>query len=222
MTRSFLRDNGLSRVLVALFLLTLAGQTLSGMHVYNDARTEHGRAAVPLGAYLQSGHFGEAVFENWESEFLQMGAYIALTVFLFQRGSAESNDPDDTTDEAAELAAHRDDPDAPGPVRRGGLALALYRYSLVIAFVALFLGSFAGHAVTGLAQQNEERALHSEAPITLSEYAGGAEFWFESLQNWQSEFLSVLAIVLLSVWLRAGRSPESKPVWAPHRKTGAS
>jgi len=53
------------------------------------------------------------------------------------------------------------------------------------------------------------------------EYLGTAQFWFESMQNWQSEFLAVAAIVWASVYLRQRGSPESKPVAAPHHETGA-
>lgn len=219
-TPSRLRDRGLSIVLAVLFAASLVGQTLAGWHVYNDDRAETHDAPVTLGAYLASGHFGEAIFENWESEFLQMAMYVALTVFLVQRGSAESNDPDDDTDAKTELAAHRDDPDAPAPVRRGGWRLALYRRSLAIALFALFAGSSVGHAVAGLRSHNDERLRRGEAPMTLGAYVGGSDFWFESFQNWQSEFLSVLAIVVLSIRLRMEGSPESKPVWAPHRQTG--
>jgi hypothetical protein len=219
--RSFLRDNGLSLVLLALFLATLAGHSIAGYHHYNEEQRAHGQPTVSYGAYLTSGEFGETVFENWESEFLQMGMYLLLTVFFFQRGSAESKDPDEEEDSQAELEKHRNDPDAPGPVRRGGLALKLYKYSLVLAFFALFLGSFYGHARAGLADYNEEQVAHGEPATTLMGYLGNARFWFESFQNWQSEFLAVLAMVVLSIWLRTDSSPQSKPTWKPHHETGS-
>jgi hypothetical protein len=222
MKRSFLRDNGLSLVLLALFLVTLVGHSVAGYHHYNEEQRAHRQPTVSFGMYLTSGEFGETVFENWESEFLQMGMYLLLTVFLFQRGSAESKDPDEEEDTDVELEKHRDAPDAPGPVRRGGLALRLYKYSLVLAFFAMFLGSFYGHARAGLADYNEEQVAHGEPPTTLMGYLGNARFWFESFQNWQSEFLAVLAMVVLSIWLRADSSPESKPTWKPHRETGSA
>ena len=92
--KGFLRDNGLSLVLISLFVLFFAGQTVFGWLNYNDDKDEHRQPQIGLGQYLQTGAFGEAVFENWESEFLQMGLYVILTVFLFQRGSSESKDPD--------------------------------------------------------------------------------------------------------------------------------
>jgi hypothetical protein len=41
--------------------------------VYSDDQVEHGHSATTLGQYLRSGNAVEATFENWESEFLQMG-----------------------------------------------------------------------------------------------------------------------------------------------------
>jgi hypothetical protein len=221
MKRSFFRDNGLTLVLTALFLAFLAGQSVAGFLHYNDEQRAHNEPTTTYGAYLTTGHFGESIFENWESEFLQMGMYLLLTIFLFQRGSAESKDPDEEEDSKAELEAHRNDPDAPGPVRKGGLSLTLYKYSLVLVFLALFVGSFYGHARAGLAEYNAEQVEHGEPPTTLAGYLGSARFWFESLQNWQSEFLAVLALVVLSIWLRADSSPQSKPTWKPHRETGS-
>ena len=47
-------------------------------------------------------------------------------------------------------------------------------------------------------------------------YLGTAQFWFESLQNWQSEFLAIAAMVILTIYLRQSHSPESKAVNTPH------
>jgi hypothetical protein len=212
--RSFLRDNGLSLVLLALFGIFTACLGLVGWKEYNSEQARHGQPEVTLGQYLGSAEFGEAVFENWESEFLQMGLYVILTAMLFQRGSSESRDPDEV-DEPSRARA-----DSPGPVKRGGWRLALYRNSLSLAFVALFLVSFVGHALCGLGAANSEAIVHGEPPMSLWSYVSGSRFWFESFQNWQSEFLAVLAIVVLSIWLRQEGSPESKPLGAPHSETG--
>ena len=225
--RRFLKDNGLSLVVLALFLVTLAGQSVAGFLEYNQGQREHGEPTVRYGEYLGTGHFTESVFENWESEFLQMGLYVFLTVFLVQRGSAESKKPEDELEEGPEEidedpAEHRHDPDAPWPVRRGGLVLKLYEYSLSLAFLLLFLVSFAGHAVGGAMEYNAEQTEHGGEPVSVLGYVATARFWFESLQNWQSEFLAVASIVLLSVWLRQRGSPESKPVHAPMGQTGNS
>jgi hypothetical protein len=215
--KTFLRNNGLSLVMFGLFLFFLAGQTLTGFYENNEDQNIHGRPSLTLRAYLISGHYLESVFENWESEFLQMSAYVVFTVFLFQKGSSESKDPvkSDPVDE--DPRTHRHDRNAPWAVKKGGLSLILYEHSLSIALFALFLISFTGHVVGGARLYNEDRAEHGQAALSTIEYLGIARFWFESFQNWQSEFLAVFTIVFLSIWLREKGSPESKPVATPHR-----
>ncbi len=212
--------HGLSIVLVALFAVTMVGQTLTGWDVYNREQVDHSSFPVTLTEYLWTGHFGEATFENWESEFLQMSFYVLLTVGLYQVGSSESKRPDVV--EPVELDP-RGSPisDAPWPVRRGGMVLVLYENSLSIAFAVLFLASIALHAVTGVESYNEEQTAHGAAPVTIAGYVGGSQFWFESFQNWQSEFLSLAAMVTFTIFLRQRGSPESKPVDAATWDTGA-
>jgi hypothetical protein len=214
------RNNSLSIVLFAAFFVCLFGQTMTGYAVYNEDLLEHQQSAVSLPDYLRTGHFGEAVFENWESEFLQMAAYVLLTVFLFQKGSAESKDPDKTEESDEKPERQSSDSNAPWPVRKGGAILVLYKNSLLIAFSLLFLMSFALHAVEGARENCREGAVHQQECETLVEYATGSQFWFESFQNWQSEFLAVGSIVVLSIFLRQQGSPESKPVASPHSATG--
>ena len=212
------RRNGLSITLALLFLLTLAGQIVAGHRHYNEEQRTHGQAELGYGEYLRSPEFIEATAENWESEFFQMAFYVILTVFLFQKGSSESKDPDRKAPVDREPDPKRKG--APWPVRRGGFILHLYKNSLALAFFVLFLISFVMHAVGGAGDYNEERRTHGEtADMTVWRYLGTSRFWFESLQNWQSEFLAVLAIVVLSIWLRQAGSPESKPVDAPHHET---
>jgi hypothetical protein len=222
---TWIRSHSLSIVAVGLFVFSFAGQVLTGRAEYNDDQRAHGEASVSLARYLGTGHFGEATLENWESEFLQMAVFIFLTAFLVQRGSAESRKPDDDPEAGKEPIdedprRHKDDPSAPWPVRRGGVALALYRNSLSIALFLLFLAAFAGHAATGAAAYSEEQRAHGEAGVSALGFVATPRFWFESFQNWQSEFLSVWALTMLSIWLRQQGSPESKPVHAPHEQTG--
>jgi hypothetical protein len=218
---SWLLANGLSLALAVLFLLTMAGQTLAGHRVFNDDAREHGETPVSLATYLTRGHFYEATAENWESEFLQMAFYVLLTVFLYQRGSSESKKIGETEAVDRDPRLARDKPNAPWPVRRGGWLLKLYENSLSLAFLLLFLASFALHAIGGAAAYNQEATAHGEAPLTTLEFIASAQFWFESFQNWQSEFLSLVAMVILSVYLRQRGSPESKPVDAAHDETGS-
>jgi hypothetical protein len=215
------RNNGLSIVVVGLFLVFLLGQAIAGYHEHNQEQRTHHQPEIAFGEYLGSAHFLEATFENWESEFLQMGAYVILTVFLFQKGSSESKDPDKQEKVDQDPRRHASDPDAPRPVRQGGWQLKLYQHSLSLVLFALFLLSFVGHGLSGAAEYNQEQLEHGGQAISLVSYLATARFWFESFQNWQSEFLAVGAIVVLSIWLREQGSPESKPVAAPHSKTGA-
>jgi hypothetical protein len=220
--RRFLRNNSLSIALVSSFLLIwLVGQTSAGLRTYNAERRQDGQSEVSFGRYLTTSHFGEATFENWESEFLQMGMYVVLTVKLRQLGSSESKPFDESTPQDEDPLDHRDDAEAPWPVRRGGAWLAIYKNSLSLTFMVLFLASFLLHAWTGSREFNREQAsAGSTDRVSVWSYFNRSQFWFESLQNWQSEFLAVAAIVLLSIVLRQHGSPESKPVHAPHSSTG--
>jgi len=214
-----LKENGLSVVLFTLFLAFLIGQCVMGHREYNSERQEHGQPAVSYAGYLASSYFAEATFENWESEFLQMGVYVLFTVFLFQKGSSESKRVG--VREAVD-AEPKNPPgeDAPWPVRKGGWVLKLYKHSLSLAFLLLFLVSFALHAVGGAREYNEEQLQHGGEMVSMLGYITTARFWFESFQNWQSEFLAIGSMVALSVFLRQQGSPESKPVDAPHSETG--
>lgn len=219
--RRFLHDNGLSLVLFNLFFLTfLAGQSVTGFLQNNEELLEHGQPLLTYGEYLRDPHFWEATTENWESEFFQMFLYIVLTAVLFQRGSSESKDPDGPNEVDRDPGKSRNNPDAPWPVRRGGFVLKLYENSLALAFLFLFLISFLLHGVSGLGEYNQEREAHGDPPAVLVEYMTSSRFWFESFQNWQSEFLAIWAMVVLSIWLRQRGSPESKPVDSPHSETG--
>jgi hypothetical protein len=219
--RRFLWENGLSIVVLALFLGTWAGQTATGLVSYNHEQREHGEATVGLAEYLTTGHFIEVTAENWESEFLQMGMFVYLTVLLRQKGSAESKKPYGEEEVDEDPRDHADDPDAPWPVRKGGPTLWLYKNSLCLAFLALFLVSFFLHAYGGARDYSEEQESHGGSPVSTIAYLGTSRFWFESLQNWQSEFLSIAAMVILSIYLRQQGSPESKPVAHPNWKTGS-
>jgi hypothetical protein len=219
--KNFWRNNGLSLALFAFFVCFLAAQSYVGMLEENNELAAHSLPPTTYAAYLQSGAFLEATMENWESEFLQMSVYVLFTVFLFQRGSAESKpiDKDDPVDRDPQASKLK--PDAPWPVRKGGWILQLYEYSLSLAFLLLFLFSFAFHAIGGARAYSEEQIAHGEPPVTVFEYLANSRFWFESFQNWQSEFLAIWAMVVLSIFLRQRGSPESKPVDAPHSQTGS-
>ncbi len=214
----FLYENGLLLVGTALVVVTLVGQTLTGWHDYNGELGQMKLLPLTLGQYLGSGHFLEATFENWESEFLQMGVFVLLTIWLRQKGSSESKKLYEK--EEVDQEPDPSKPDAPGPVKRGGWRLALYKNSLSIAFFLLFFASVWLHAIGGAEVYSIEQQHQGKPPVTTLEYMGTARFWFESFQNWQSEFLSIVAIVGLSIHLRQKGSPQSKPVDASHDETG--
>lgn len=218
--RRIVRDQSLTLTMVALFGLFLLFQSLTGFRVYNADQREHGEATIGFTSYLRSGHFVEATFENWESEYLQMGFYVALTAFLFQRGSSESKDPDKSEPVDEDPRAAANDPDAPWPVRRGGIALVIYQHSLTIALLLLFLFCFAMHAWGGAHEYSQEQLSHGGSAVTTWQFMRTSSFWFQSFQNWQSEFLAVASLAVLSVFLRQRGSPESKPVATPHHETG--
>ena len=217
------KKNGLSIVIGALFVALLIGQILTGERQLNEERQLHGKSPLSLTAYLGSGHFIEATAENWESEFLQMAVYVFFTAWLFQKGSAESKSPDkpQAVDRDPRLARGTRLKEAPWPVRRRGWVLRLYEHSLSIAFLTLFLISFVLHAYGGARIHSEEAVAHGQPPQGFWSYVVSSQFWFESFQNWQSEFLSIVAMVVLSIFLRERGSPESKPVDAPHSQTGS-
>jgi len=145
----WLRDNSLSIVLFGLFAIFLMGQSLTGWRTYNAQQEEHREPTVGFGTYLTTGHFVEATFENWESEFLQMASYVLLTIWLIQKGSSESKPPGGDPEKDADRRSVPDLERAPGPVRRGGWQLALYENSLGITLALLFVLSFVLHALGG-------------------------------------------------------------------------
>jgi hypothetical protein len=209
----FLKKNGLLITFLLLTILSLVGQAYTGFEESQQERYEKHLALLTFGQYLGSGHFIQSTFENWESEFLQMGLYVLLTVFLFQQGSAESKSLDKPEEVDREPKVHDK---APWPVKKGGIFLTIYKNSLSLAFLLLFLASFVAHAYGTMKEINEEE----NKTLTLTETFMENRFWFESLQNWQSEFLSVASIVFFSIYLRQKGSPESKPVDAAHDDTG--
>jgi hypothetical protein len=218
--RRVLRDNALSLTMLGLFVVFLFAQSVAGYRTSNSDSRQHGQPPESYAQYLTSGSFVEATFENWESEFLQMGAYVLLTAFLIQRGSPESKKPEGEEVDA-DPRSERHNPDAPGPVRRGGLALTVYEHSLSLALFGLFLVSLVLHALGGHAEFNQQQLEHGQATVSLWSFVTSSEFWFQSMQNWQSEFLAVAALTVLGIFLRQRGSPESKPVAAPHAQTGS-
>lgn len=212
----FLRRNGLTLALTAMFFASLLGHWLTGWRTAQEDLQQHGQPTVSLLAYLADPTFLSTLFENWESEFLQMAVYVVLTAYLVQQGSAESKDPD---------APERDvlpsrNPDAPALARVRGFQGWLYAHSLGLALSLLFIVSLALHLRFSAQAAAQQALLHGASAPTVWTYLCDAGFWFESFQNWQSEFLSTAVLVVLSIFLRQKGSPESKGVAAAHSQTG--
>jgi hypothetical protein len=215
--RRIVEDNALVLTALGLFALTLIGLIFAGAAHENEEREHFGLAAQSVVEYLASGSFWESIAENWEAEFLQMTIFVVLTAFLHQRGSAESKKIEEPEPVDADAQAKRD---APAPVRKGGLALTLYKHSLSTALALFFILTIVTHAFAGRAQENEERAALGEPLLSVGEYVTSSRFWWEALQNWQSGFFGVLILTVLTIFLREQGSAQSKPVAAPHLETG--
>lgn len=217
-TFSYFYRNGLTIVFLSLFILTLFAQIMSGWKVYNENLNDERSPSVTLSQYLRSGHFISATFENFESEFLQMGLYVILTVILRQQGSAESKSLTEKEEVDRTPMPHRD---APWAVKKGGLVLWLYSRSLSICFFILFFASWGLHFYGSWKEYNTEQILQEQMLVSKMDYLTKSKFWFETFQNWQSEFISICAIVFFTIYLRQKGSPQSKPVDAPDNETGS-
>jgi hypothetical protein len=216
---TFLGRNGLTLAFLVLMALSVVGHVFSGWHVNNEERQEHGQPPESLTEYVGDGHFLGTLFENWESEFLQMGLFVLLTAFLRQKGASESRplDPAEEPDPQPVPYAQR-----PWPVRKGGALRRVYEHSLSSALLLMFVASFFAHLHYSWKHHVEEELQHGrQAATSMWEHLASSQFWFESFQNWQSEFLAVVALVVLSIFLREKDSTESKDVEDPHSKTGA-
>jgi hypothetical protein len=225
---SFARNTSLSWVFGLLFLATLAGQAISGNAEYNNDEEAHAKLLheqpefLTLGRYVVSSHFWQAVMENWQSEYLQFTLFALLTVWLLQRGSTESKELDKAgreSDEDQKVGEHAQ-PDSPKWAKVEGIRRTIFENSLVLAMGTLFILSWFGHSVAGWSNYNADEITHKDEPLTWFQYIGSADFWQTSLQNWQSEFLAVGSMAVLSIYLRQRGSPESKPVGAAHETTG--
>lgn len=211
--KKFIVNNSLSLTFLLLFIAALAGQVISGFDEHNKNLLEEGGGQISFLQYLGSGHFLESTFENWESEFLQMALFVVLTIFLKQKGSSESKDFNKKGEVDREPSPKRKN--VPCPVRKGGWILFLYENSLTLAFTLLFITSFIIHFYGSLKDENEKLFFQAQPPMSAIEFIKDSRFWFESFQNWQSEFLSVFTLVIFSIYLRQKGSPQSKPVDAP-------
>ena len=222
-TATFARENSLSLVFFAIFVAALVGQAIAGHNLFNQDALEHGEEPISFWRYLSSSNFGQAVMENWQSEYLQFALFALTTVWLLQRGSPESKELDKAGIESEEdqrLGVHSH-PRSPRWARpSGGLRRALYSNSLIIVMALIFLGSWFAQSVTGWTEFNADARTHHAATVSWWSYVGSSDFWQATFQNWQSEFLAVGSFAVLTIFLRQRGSPESKPVGTAHDSTG--
>jgi len=218
----FVRANSLSLFFLALFALALVGQAIAGHAQYNNEQIAHMSETVSFWRYVVSSDFGQAVMENWQSEYLQFTLFIGTTIWLHQRGSPESKPLDDigTESDARQRVGEHARRDSPMWARARGIRLWMYSNSLLLVMGTIWAGSWFAHSVTGWSAYNADQLAHQEPTVSWLGFVGSAEFWETTLENWQSEFLAVGSMVVLSIYLRQRGSPESKPVGAPHEATG--
>jgi hypothetical protein len=219
--RRFLTLNSLSIVFLTIFLATVFAQAIAGHDKFNDEAEAHHEPPISLGRYVTSSAFGQAVMENWQSEFLQFSLYIFGTVWLIQRGSPESKEPKDAGAESDEdqLVGKYAKPNSPSWARAGGVRTRIYSNSLILLMTAIFFGTWFADSACGWSNYDADQITHKQPKVSYVEYLGTADFWESSLQNWQSEFLAIGSMAIFSVFLRQRGSPESKPVGAPHDQT---
>ena len=219
--RRFLSFNSLSVTFLAIFLATVLAQAIAGHDKFNDEARAHKEPPISLGRYVTSSAFGQAVMENWQSEFLQFSLYIFGTVWLVQKGSPESKKPGEAgvgTDED-QLVGEYARPDSPKWARANGIKRKIYENSLILLMTSIFLGTWFADAACGWSTFDADQITHHQPKVDFLGYLGTADFWESSLQNWQSEFLAIGAMAIFSVYLRQRGSPESKPIGAPHDET---
>jgi hypothetical protein len=220
----FLRDNSLSLFFGMIFVGTLVAQAFAGWHDLNNQLLAQQLDPVSLGYYVRSADFAVDVSENWQSEYLQFFLYIMVTVWLIQKGSPESKKAEEAgleSDEDQKVGPYAED-DSPAWARAGGARTVVFSWSLTLLMLVVFFAAWAVQSVAGWATYNQMRLQDLQATVSWGHYLTYADFWSRTLQNWQSEFLAVGSMAVLSVYLRQRGSPESKPVGAPHEQTGST
>jgi hypothetical protein len=222
--RRFLFENSLSIFFLVITLGAIVLQSLAGPRVCNDEAVTHGSETISYGRYLLSSHFGQALAENWQSEYLQFALFALATVWLVQKGSNESKELQSVgleSDEKQKIGSYAAS-GASSWARARGWRTRIYSHSLVLVMTAIWLASWYAQSVTGWTEYNNEQRDHGEATVSWSGYVMNPYFWEDTLQNWQSEFLAVGSMAVLTIYLRERGSPESKPVGAAHAETGTS
>ncbi len=216
-----IRPIGLGLFFGVIFVVTLVAQSVAGWLEFNEQQAASHLFPIPYLDYVTSASFATDVTENWQSEYLQFLLFITATVWLVHRGSTESKELDQVGRESDEdqMVGRYVREDSPKWAKAGGWRHSLYAHSLLWVMGVIFVASWAVQAVAGRAAFNEQELIDYQDPVPLGEYLLSPDFWNRTFQNWQSEFLAVGSIVVLSVYLRERGSAQSKPVGAPHEET---
>ena len=221
--KRFLRENSLTLFFLTLFVLAVVVQAFVGHAAFNHEQYGHQDEPISLWRYVTSSGYAVDVMENWQSEYLQFTLLIFASVWFLQKGSPESKPLDEAgaeSDEDQKVGKYAD-PDSPKWAKVEGPRRWIYSNSLVLLMGGIWLSTWVTQLITGRIAYNAEQLDHQEVGLTLWQYAGSSDFWNRTLQNWQSEFLAVASMAILSVYLRQRGSPESKPVGASHTTTSA-
>jgi hypothetical protein len=222
--RRLFQLSSLSLFFGGLFLLALVGQAFAGVDEFNATQRAQGLGQLSILQYVMSADFAVDVTENWQSEYLQFSLMILFTVWLVQQGSPESKrlgNPGLESDEEQKLGEYVE-AGSPAWAKAGGARTQFFSWSLTVMMLSIFVASWTTQSIAGWAAYNETRLQQMQDPLGWGGYLGSAEFWARSLQNWQSEFLAVGSMAVLSIFLRQRGSAESKPVGEPHESTGVS
>lgn len=203
---NWIRNNSLSLVFLILFLASLVGTGISGLHSYNQQLIHHNQPIIGFTEYLKTGTFLDGIFVNWQAAILQLGSLIFFGAFLYQKGASHSRDPEEDSKMKRKLE------------RIGGSWL--YRNSFTLAMGAVFIASFLAHVFFGTKAQNETLMLSDQPPVTVHDFIRSGTFWFKTLQAWEAEFIAIFIFLVFSIFLRQQNSAESKPVLADNDETG--
>jgi hypothetical protein len=176
--RRFAKENSLSVFFLTIFLLALVGQAIAGHNLYNEEALAHKEPTIDFWRYVSSSTFGQAVMENWQSEYLQFALFALATVWLLQKGSPESKELDKSgteSDKEQKVGKHADE-DSPLWARVGGLRTTIYSNSLIIAMALIFFGSWFAQSVTGWTDFNQEQNDHGDPRLSWLSYIGSSQF----------------------------------------------
>ena len=142
--RRFLFENSLSIFFLVITLATIVLQSIAGHRVFNEEATAHGSETIPYARYLLSSHFGQALLENWQSEYLQFALFALATVWLVQKGSNESKELESVgleSEQKQKIGAYAAS-GASSWARARGWRTWLYSNSLVLGMAAILLASW--------------------------------------------------------------------------------